>query len=142
MTRADGGTRPVNLEAQNAAAAPLRGRTILVVEDHDDARELIVAVLGAAGARVTAAATTAEALEHARRERPDLMVADLGLPVEDGYSLLAQLRRLYADVPAVALTAYARTSDRKRALASGFQHHLVKPMDPKWLVELIASLLA
>jgi len=142
MTRADGGTRPDNLESVEAAAAPLHGRTILVVEDHDDARELIMAVLGAAGARVLAAATTAEALEHAGRERPDLMVADLGLPVEDGYSLLAQLRRLYADVPAVALTAYARTSDRDRALASGFQRHLVKPMDPKWLVELIASLLA
>jgi PAS domain S-box-containing protein len=142
MTRADGGTTPVNLEPANTATPPLRGRTILVVEDHDDARELIVAVLGVAGARVMAAATTAEALEHAGRERPDLMVADLGLPGEDGYSLLGQLRRLYADVPAVALTAYARTSDRDRALASGFQHHLVKPMDPKWLVELIASLLA
>jgi signal transduction histidine kinase len=131
--------------AESADAVPplaLRGRTILVVEDHDDARELIVAVLSSAGARVISAATTRNALEQVSTERPDVMVADLGLPVEDGYTLLSQFRERYPDVPAIALTAYARSADRHRALAAGFQHHLIKPMDPRWLVDLIASLLA
>jgi CheY-like chemotaxis protein len=119
----------------------LRGRTILVVEDHDDARELISAVLQNAGARVIASSSTADALGQVTATRPDVLVADLGLPGEDGYVLLTRFRARYPDVPAIALTAYARSTDRDRVLAHGFQYHVVKPMDPNELVETIASVL-
>ena len=120
---------------------PLRDRRILVVEDHVDARDLIVAVLEAAGALVISAATAQDAIARARESRPDMLISDVGLPGEDGYALLAEFRKLCPDVPAIALTAYARTSDRDRALAAGFQRHSVKPVDPKQFVELAASLL-
>ena len=121
--------------------AALRGRTILVVEDHDDARDLIASVLDSAGGRVLAASTTAEGLAHARRERPDVLLADLGLPGEDGYVLLTRFRAIYPDVPAIALTAYARATDRHRALAAGFAHHVIKPVDPNQLVDLIVEVM-
>jgi PAS domain S-box-containing protein len=125
-----------------AASRPLKNRTVLVVEDHDDARELIVAVLEAAGAQVIGASSTAEALERVATVRPDLLVADIGLPGEDGYGLLRKLRAVHgADLRAIALTAYARASDRESALAAGFQQHVVKPVDPKLLVAIIAGLL-
>jgi signal transduction histidine kinase len=130
---------------KEAAAQPLRsslgGRTVLVVEDHDDARELVVGVLEGAGARVLAATTVQEAVARATAVRPDVLVADLGLPGEDGYVLLARIRELFPAIPALALTAYARAADRDRALAAGFQQHVVKPVDPQQLLELIADCL-
>jgi CheY-like chemotaxis protein len=125
----------------STAAAALRGRTILVVEDHDDARDLIASVLDRAGGRVLAASTTAEGLAHASRERPDVLLADLGLPGEDGYVLLTRFRAIYPDVPAIALTAYARATDRSRALAAGFAHHVIKPVDPSQLIDLIVKVI-
>jgi PAS domain S-box-containing protein len=122
-------------------ASLLADRVILVVEDHDDAREMIAGVLEAAGARVLAAATTMEAIERVVHVKPDVLIADLGLPGEDGYQLLNRLRARHPDVPAIALTAYARSTDRDRALAAGFQHHVVKPMDPHALVRIVVSLL-
>ena len=121
-------------------AARLQGRTILVVEDHSDARELIAAVLDSAGARVVGAASAEDALRQVRQIRPDAMVADLGLPGEDGYALLTRFQALHPDVPGVALTAYARSSDRERALAHGFRRYLIKRIDPGALVDEIASL--
>jgi PAS domain S-box-containing protein len=141
---------PTDLAAADlAAAAPptpsLRGRTILIVEDHDDARELVAGVLGAAGAAVLSAASVAEALDCLARTRPDVLVTDLGLPGEDGYTLLRRVRAMEgfdaAALPAVALTAYARVSDRKRALAAGFLHYIVKPVDPEQLVQVLGSIL-
>jgi PAS domain S-box-containing protein len=126
----------------DATLSVVRGRTILVVEDHDDARELIADVLERAGARVLAASTVRQALEEARLARPDVLVTDLGLPGEDGYALLARFREMYPDVPAIALTAYARATDRSRALAAGFEQHVVKPIDPKLLLDLVASMIA
>jgi PAS domain S-box-containing protein len=119
----------------------LAGRVILVVEDHDDAREMIAGVLEAAGARVLAASTTMDAIERVVHVTPDVLVADLGLPGEDGYELLNRLRARYPDLPAIALTAYARATDRDQALAAGFQHHVIKPMDPHALVRIVVSLL-
>ena len=113
-----------------AVRSLLGGRRILVVDDHDDAREMIAGVLEEAGARVLFAASTAEAIDRARRERPDLLVTDIGLPDQDGYALLAELRALYPQLAAVALTAYARSTDRERAAAAGFQQHVIKPVDP------------
>ena len=120
----------------------LRGRTILIVEDHDDARELIVRVLQSAGAHVISASRVVEAMDRVAHVRPDLLVADIGLPGEDGYALLRRIRALHGpDLPAIALTAYARATDRDHALAAGFQRHVVKPVDPHQLVEIVASII-
>ena len=119
----------------------LRGRVVLVVEDHEDAREIIAGVLEAAGAQVLTASSTSEAVERVAHVKPDVLVADVGLPDEDGYALLNRLRALYPDVPAVALTAYARTTDRDRALAAGFQQHVIKPVDPHELVRILVSMM-
>jgi len=119
----------------------LRGRTILVVEDHEDARDLIVGVLEGAGARVLAASTVREAVDRAASVRPDVLVADLGLPGEDGYVLLARMRERFPGIPALALTAYARATDRDRVLAAGFQRHVIKPVDPEELLRFVAALL-
>ena len=118
---------------------------MLVVEDHDDARELVASVLGAAGAEVVTASSTGEALDCMARATPDLLLADLGLPGEDGYTLLRRIRAMNTPetlaLPAVALTAYARASDRERALAAGFLRYVTKPVDPAELINVIASVL-
>jgi CheY-like chemotaxis protein len=119
----------------------LRRRTVLVVEDNDDARELIVGVLEGAGARVLSASTVQEGVDRATAVRPDVLVADLGLPDADGYELLARIRLLFPEMPALAVTAYARPTDRDRALAAGFQQLVVKPVDPEQLLRLIPALL-
>ena len=124
---------------------PLHGRSVLVVEDHDDARDLVACVLDAAGAEVITAATTGEALARVVGSMPDLLLADLGLPDEDGYTLLKRIRAMGTPaavaLPAVALTAYARASDRERALAAGFLDYIVKPVDPRELVRIIVSVI-
>jgi PAS domain S-box-containing protein len=127
--------------AELTASNVLDGRVVLIVEDHDDARELIARVLEGAGARVMAASTTRQAVERAAAEQPDLLVADLGLPGEDGYVLLIKMRGLYPGLPAIALTAYARASDRERTLGAGFNKHVIKPVDPVELVQIVAGLL-
>jgi CheY-like chemotaxis protein len=123
----------------------LHGRKVLVVEDHDDARELVASVLGAAGAEVISVTSTQEALDCLDGTMPDLLLADLGLPGEDGYTLLRRIRAMKTSetdaLPAVALTAYARASDRERALAVGFLRYVVKPVDPAELVNVLASVL-
>jgi PAS domain S-box-containing protein len=124
------------------ASRALSGRTILVVEDHDDARELIAGVLERAGAQVIAASTTRDALARAHDVRPDVLVADLGLPGEDGFALLTEFRVMYPTVPAIALTAYARVTDRDRVVAAGFLQHVIKPVDPNELVDLVSSIVA
>ena len=90
---------------------------------------------------VLSAATASEGIARASEVRPDVLVTDLGLPGEDGYMLLSRLRGLFPDMPALALTAFARAADRERVLAAGFQQHVVKPVDPEQLVHLIAALL-
>jgi CheY-like chemotaxis protein len=118
---------------------------VLVVEDHDDARELVASALAAAGAEVMTAASTGEALERLMAGAPDVLLADLGLPGEDGYALLRRVRAMASfdaeTLPAVALTAYTRISDRERAFAAGFVQYIVKPVDPKELVNVIASVI-
>jgi CheY-like chemotaxis protein len=139
--RGDAQTAPAVAPSQSSDAddAALKGRTILVVEDQSDARELIAAVLETAGARVVGAASAEEAIRHARDFRPDAMLTDLGLPAVDGYALLDRFQALHPEVPVVALTAYARSSDRERALAHGFRRYLIKPIDPTELVDQLAS---
>jgi PAS domain S-box-containing protein len=130
-----------------AVAEPVRlpGVRALVVDDDPDTLSLLVTVLRGSGAETFAAGTAAAALETFLAARPDVLVTDIGLPGQDGFSLLAAIRGLPADaggeVPALALTAYARAEDRERALRSGFQLHLPKPVSPDALLAAIAGLL-
>jgi PAS domain S-box-containing protein len=127
----------------------LAGLRALVVDDDPDALELIKSALSQYGADVVAANSAAEAYElftaAPARERPDVIVADLGMPYEDGYSLLRRVRQWERErnllVPAVALTAYGRAEDRVRALMAGFQTHIAKPVEPAELAVVIASLI-
>jgi signal transduction histidine kinase/ActR/RegA family two-component response regulator len=116
---------------------------ILVVDDHPDGRMLTTLFLTHAGASVTAVASAGEALQLSEAQRPDVLVSDIGLPDEDGYSLIRRIRQQEAEhgglLPAVALTGYARADDRTRALAVGFQAHVAKPLEPAELIAAIAD---
>ncbi|HEV7518176.1 MAG TPA: response regulator, partial [Thermoanaerobaculia bacterium] len=122
----------------------LAGLRVLVVEDEEDTRELLVRALERGGAEVAGAASVAEALILLDRRLPDVLVSDIGMPGEDGYSLLRQLRARGPEsggkLPAAALTAYARSEDRLQALQAGFQTHIAKPVDPFELLGLVARL--
>lgn len=124
----------------------LTGIRVLVVEDDDDARGLVEKVLETEGATVKTASTAGEALDILGRERVDVLLSDIEMPGTDGYQLIKALRLRPAQqggsVPAAALTAYARTEDRLRALRAGFQLHLAKPVQPSELVTVVASLAA
>jgi len=115
---------------------------ILVVEDDEDARDLLVTVLTQQGAKVSQAGNATEALAHVAKSVPDVMLSDIGLPGEDGYELIRAIRtRGYtADVlPAIALTAYSRREDQRLALQAGFQAHVAKPVEPAILVAAVAE---
>ncbi len=117
---------------------------VLVVEDEADTRDLLVMALEQCGAAVAAFGSVPEALESFDRELPHVVVSDIGVPLEDGYSLIRKIRSREpgrgGEVPAAALTAYARSEDRQRALESGFQAHLPKPVDPSELIATVARL--
>ncbi|HEX8492114.1 MAG TPA: PAS domain S-box protein [Pyrinomonadaceae bacterium] len=129
---------------RNSRAPSLGGVRVLVVDDHADSRELLSLVLGDYGAKVLTASSVKEALELLRRERIDVLVSDIGMPFEDGYDLIRKVRSLSAteggSMPALALTAYADERDRKRALSSGFQQHLSKPIEPSELIAAVSNL--
>jgi hypothetical protein len=122
----------------------LKGIRVLVVDDEADTRELICEVLKECGSEVIMSRSVAEALEALEQYKPDILISDLGMPDEDGYSLISKIRALPAErggqIPAAALTAYARAEDRMRVLRSGFQFHLPKPVDSAELVTVVASL--
>jgi CheY-like chemotaxis protein len=123
----------------------LRDVRVLVVDDQEDALELMVKVLETAGARVYAAASADEALRLAIDRHPQVLVSDLGMPGTDGCTLLTQmLCTLGSESPrvTVALTAYAGEKDRARSIAAGFQRHLTKPLDPVALVDILTGMLA
>jgi PAS domain S-box-containing protein len=125
-------------------AIMLDGLRVMIVDDEAETRDLLTAMLTRRGADVKACASAAEALEEIERWCPSLLVSDIGMPGEDGYTLIGKLRALGPErggsIPAVALTAYARSEDRMRALASGFQVHVPKPIEAGELVVVIASL--
>ena len=122
----------------------LEGLKVLAVDDEADTRELIREVLKECGAEVILSCSAAEALEALEQHKPDILISDLGMPDEDGYSLITKIRALPSErgghIPAAALTAYARAEDRMRVLRSGFQFHLPKPVDSAELVTVVASL--
>ncbi|OBV38452.1 hybrid sensor histidine kinase/response regulator [Janthinobacterium psychrotolerans] len=144
-----GATFTVRLPADSPALAPRRepaeprdlaGIKVLVVDDEADARELAERILRDAHADVASAASAAEALRLLAGAPPDILVSDIGMPDTDGFELLAQLRERGGDLPALALTAFARPEDHQRALDSGFQAYLVKPLDPAALLAAVAGL--
>jgi PAS domain S-box-containing protein len=122
----------------------LNGVRVLIVDDEVDSRELLVAALEECEAQVFAVASASEALKAVSQFQPDVLVSDIGMPLEDGYSLICKVRQLSAEqggeIPAIALTAYARAEDRMKAIASGFQMHIPKPVEPAELVTVVASL--
>ena len=126
-------------------AAPwLGGVRVLVVDDHEDARLLVKALLERCGATVAVAASVREALSAVSREKPDVVLSDVEMPEESGYDLLRRLRALPPEgggqTPAVALTAYATARDRMKLLQAGFQMHVPKPVQPAELATVVASL--
>jgi len=122
----------------------LEGIKVLVVDDEADARDLLDFILQKAGATVELAASTGEALELLHISRPTILVADIGMPGEDGYELMRRVRALseqeLAQLPAMALTAYARAEERAQAFSAGFQSHMTKPVEPAELIAMIARM--
>ena len=135
------------VEAENCPDDPalsLDGVRVLVVDDEADARETLTGMLEHCGAETLAVRSAGEALEALARFRPHVLLCDIGMPEQDGYSLIRQIRELPAEqggtIPAAALTAYARGEDRRKALRSGFQMHLAKPVQLHDLTTVVASL--
>jgi len=138
------------INAPVVAAAPrdrqlsLDGLRVLIVDDEIDARMLLSAMLERCGADVIDVSSAREGLETIQSWRPDVLVADIGMPIEDGYALIRKVRALPNEqggqTPALALTAYARTEDRVRAISEGYQLHLAKPVDRVELATVVASL--
>lgn len=121
----------------------LTGLRILAVDDEADATEVISAILGAAGAEVKTAASVAQAIDLIERWEPDVLISDIGIPNQDGYDLIRQVRARSSDrrsqIPAIALTAFTRIQDRLKVLSAGYQMHLPKPIEPIELVTVVAS---
>ncbi len=117
---------------------------VLAIDDEPDARELLTVLLTQYGAEVVTVASPAEALATLESFQPDVLVSDIGMPDADGYTLIQQLRALPSEqggqIPAIALTAYAREEDSQQAIASGYQWHITKPLDPEPLVRAIMAL--
>ncbi|MEH2330281.1 PAS domain-containing protein [Nostoc sp.] len=122
----------------------LTGIRVLTVDDDPDARELLTVLLAEYGAQVLTVASAAEVLTNLESFQPDVLVSDIGMPEVDGYSLIQQIRTLTpekgGEIPAIALTAYARVDDYQRAIISGYQRHVTKPLDPEELVQAVVAL--
>jgi CheY-like chemotaxis protein len=121
-------------------AAPAAGRSILIIEDHDDAREALRALLELEGHTVEAAASGPRGVEIARKSLPDIALVDIGLPEVDGYEVARRLRTLTSGRPyLIALTGYGQPDDVKRARDAGFDAHLLKPVDPDALARVLSA---
>jgi PAS domain S-box-containing protein len=127
-----------------AGLADLGGIRIVAVDDEEDALMLLRVVLETAGAQVAVVSDPTQAIDCIEKIKPQVLVLDLGMPALDGFALIARIRASsnhdVSEVPAVALTAFARSEDRTRALRAGFEMHLAKPVDPGELVQAVASL--
>jgi CheY-like chemotaxis protein len=117
----------------------LAGLRVLAVDDEPDSREFVGEVLRRTGAEVRLAGSAAEALELLSGFTPDVLIADVEMPGEDGYALLRRVREAGHDVPAIALTAHSSADDRVRALEAGFLHHVPKPVEPAELQLVVAN---
>jgi signal transduction histidine kinase/response regulator RpfG family c-di-GMP phosphodiesterase len=138
----------VEHQTTSVGAKELAGLTVMIVDDEFDALELLTAMLEQHGAKVIAASSAAEALELLAKatngSMPDVLVSDIGMPGQDGFELISMVRAMEPErggnIPAIALTAYARSEDRARVLAAGFQHHVAKPVGPATLARAVANL--
>jgi CheY-like chemotaxis protein len=121
----------------------LAGLHVLVVDDEEDTREYLRALLERCKATVTLAVNTTEALALTAKLRPDVLLSDIAMPVEDGYVLIQKLRAqpeaAGGRTPAIALTAHARSEDRTRAMLAGFHNHVTKPIDPEELMAVLTA---
>jgi CheY-like chemotaxis protein len=124
--------------------AALKGLRVLIVDDASDSLELVKTVLHECGAETVTANSAAQGLESVTANPPDVLISDIEMPDEDGYSLIRKIRSLPSteaqEILAIAVTAHANKADRARALAAGFQLHIRKPVDPSELVEAISQL--
>ena len=136
--------REVKESSTRELRSRLAGTRVLIVDDDPDAREVVAAILRHYGAAVVVATSVSTALVALKREKIDVLIADLGMPIEDGYDLIRHVRssesEKIARLPAAALTAYTTEEDRDRVLAAGFQFHLAKPVDPAVLVATVERL--
>ena len=140
---------PPHIEAANLSLSHVEepsicGLRVLVVDDDADARELVVLTLESRGAVIQSASSASEALDSLSREKPDVMIADIGMPQEDGYALIHKLRAVEREhsherLSVIALTAYATPADRDQVLAAGYDLHLAKPVGPSELVNTVAK---
>jgi CheY-like chemotaxis protein len=124
---------------------PLVGMNILVVDDDDDSRDFLTFALTESGAKIYSAESAASAFGAMESFQPNLIISDIGMPQEDGYSFMQRIRQLPeylgGQIPAIALTAYAGDSDRQKAILAGFQTHLAKPIMPDELVDAVIQLI-
>jgi CheY-like chemotaxis protein/two-component sensor histidine kinase len=127
-----------------STALQLSGLHTLIVDDEADSRDLLTAILTLHGAQVTSAANVAEAVEKFRTVKPDLIISDIGMPDEDGFSLIKKLKIFNKTqkrkIPAIAITAYASHADRLKILSAGYQMHLAKPIESQELLVVVANL--
>lgn len=132
------------VDERRAGLPSLDGVRVLLVDDAADARELFILMLGKSGADVKAVASAAEAFSLLREWRPDVILCDIAMPDEDGYSLIRRIRQMDEErgetIPAVALTAFAGSKDRLQAFAAGYQMHIAKPVERAELVAVVANL--
>jgi len=137
--------RQFNVDIATIELPDLAAVRAVVVDDQEDARILICRLIEESGGRCILAATAADALRIVSEEDVNILISDIGMPDVDGYELIRKIRTMHAsparNIPAIALTAYARADDRQRALLAGFQMHVTKPVEPRELVAGIASLL-
>lgn len=128
---------------QNGEVPILAEIEVLIVEDHHDTRDFLAMVLQESGAEVTAVSSANEAIHHLEQAHPDVLVSDIGLPIEDGYKLIQKIRNQESThgyhIPAIALTAYVRSEDQIKALSAGFEMHVAKPVEPQELIAAIAK---
>jgi PAS domain S-box-containing protein len=125
------------------ARSRLSNVNILIVDDDADARLLLTTIIEKSGANVFTAASVSEALETLKNFQPHILISDIGMPGEDGYSLMRKIRALYPEagkISTIALTAYARAEDRTLALEAGFELHIAKPVNPEELLSIIKEL--
>ncbi len=130
---------PDQTDGNQARSPSLDQVQVLVVEDHNDTRDFIKMVLQESGANVVAVASVHEAVQYLEEVTPDVLVSDIGLPLEDGYTLLRKVRDREQQIPAIALTAYARDEDQNQAIEAGFHQHVSKPFAAAELIAAVAS---